>query len=194
MSKSSKQTQSPAGKPAKKAAAQRPATIGAPLPVEAPPPPFVEGSLSGEAGGGLLEAPAPAAPIGPIAKRGVAVDEPAPLPSGALIGMRQSGGLRFKSIEVVVYEDGRVGWSRIGTGEDRSSGERTLTRPKLAELRVLVEAAGAVKPSRRRAKQPPDALAYELLFPKRTIEAFGGAIPDALAPLIEVLQKLVPKR
>lgn len=185
MSKPSPSPRAKAKTPAKKNAAP---SLGKELPV-APAPPFIEGSLSGDAGG--LQVPATPAP-GPIAK----AVEPATdrLPQGALIGLRQSGGLRFNTIDVVVFNDGRVQWSKIATAEGSKSGERKLTGPKLAALKTLIEAAALSRVKRSRGKQPPDALAYQILSPEKTVEVFSGAIPETIAPLIEALQKLVPKR
>jgi hypothetical protein len=157
-----------------------------------PPPPLSEilGELPDtpyDSGLKVNQPPAPADPLSP--------PEPGPadtlrLPRGALVAMRRSGGLKFRSREVVVYRDGRVNY------DDGESGPRTvwtLGDAEMAELRRTLDQANLAKlPTAGR--QNPDAFAYEIVArPSRRVysaEAFLGSIPAALAPLIEQLNRI----
>jgi hypothetical protein len=112
------------------------------------------------------------------------------LPRGALVAMRRSGGLKFRSREVVVYRDGRVNY------DDGESGPRTiwtLSDTEMDELRGALEQAGLAN-LRAAGRHNPDAFAYEIVArPARrlySVEAFQGSIPASLAPLIQRLNRL----
>ena len=63
-----------------------------------------------------------------------AADDRLKLPRGAFIALRQSGGLRFSTREVIVYNDGRVisrRQGKLGAGE----GSRRITPAEVAELK-----------------------------------------------------------
>lgn len=123
-------------------------------------------------------------------------DEDLTLPPGAWLALRRSGGLLFSSREVVVYPDGRVDSATVGGGRPAGVGQpRMLTAPQLAALRRAVAGIdfGRLLPSSRR--QPPDTYAYELVVREgrttHAVEVFDGAIPEALAPLIRQLGRLL---
>ncbi len=64
-------------------------------------------------------------------------DDHLTLSQGAIIAFRQSGGLRFSTREVTVYQDGPVAWRRtwkLGAAQ----GERQLTPEDVADLQALI--------------------------------------------------------
>ena len=68
-------------------------------------------------------------------------DDELKLPRDAFIALRQSGGLRFSTREITVYNDGRVIWRRQGklhAGE----GSRRISPDEVAELKELIEHSG----------------------------------------------------
>ena len=69
---------------------------------------------------------------GPRDDRLQAADDRLKLPRGAFIAFRQSGGLRFSTREVAVYNDGRVIWRRQGK-LDAGEGSRRITPAEVAE-------------------------------------------------------------
>jgi len=156
-----------------------------------PPPPLSEvlGTLADEPYDSKLKA-SPQTATTPPAPESAPADT-LKLPRGALVAMRRSGGLKFRSREVVVYRDGRVNY------DDGESGPRTvwtLSDAEMVELRGALDQAGLAKlPAAGRHN--PDAFAYEIVArPARrvySVEAFQGSIPPALAPLIQQLNRLV---
>jgi hypothetical protein len=161
-------------------------------PSSAPADPSVEvlGKLPEGAYDSGLKVNAPAAPIDQPPVPESAPADTLRLPRGALVAMRRSGGLKFRSRAVVVYRDGRVNY------DDGESGPRTvwtLGDAEMAELRRVLDQANLAKlPAAGR--QNPDAFAYEIVArPTRRVyatEAFQGSIPAALAPLIQQLNRL----
>jgi hypothetical protein len=151
-----------------------------------PSPPDALGTVSGGSYDSGLKVNPPSAPT-PTA--------PAPadtlrLPRGALVAMRRSGGLKFRSREVVVYRDGRVNYD---DGESDPRTVWTLSDAELAELRGALDQAGLAKlPAADR--QNPDAFAYEIIArPARRVysaQAFQGSISASLAPLIQQLNRI----
>lgn len=132
---------------------------------------------------GALDIPAPPA------------DEPLRRPKGALVILRKSGGLVFRSAEVVVYRDGRVLTKQEGLGESRRRRTvRRLSASEVAKIVGLIEAAGLDETRFGGGSQSPDAFVYEIaaLVGRRTRsqEVGAGSIPDALKPLIERLEEL----
>ncbi len=154
------------------------------------PPPLSEilGELpAGPYDSGLKVNQPPDPPTNPL-------EDPQPdrltLPRGALVAMRRSGGLKFRSRKVVTYRDGRVNY------DDGEHGPRTvwtLGDAELAELRRALEQANLPKLARSSGRQNPDAFAYEIVGrPSRrayAVEAFQGSIPETLKPLIELLNR-----
>jgi len=124
--------------------------------------------------------------------------EPLQLPLGAFIAYRTSGGAKASSREIVVYPDGRVSfggpdvskqiYSRVG---------RKLNDGQMARLRKLLDQVNFFRLQIEPSHQPPDALAHEIIARiharSNHIEVFDGSIPDALAPLIQQLDALMPK-
>lgn len=115
------------------------------------------------------------------------------LPRGGLVAFRKSGGLRFTSRGVAVY---RSGWVMPLAGTEGRP--RRMTPAALEALEALLAQSGLSR--RRLAKGGPgtrDGYAYEITarYRGRTryAEAVDGAIPDDLARLIEVLQRLLPR-
>ena len=157
-----------------------------------PPPSDILGTLPGGSYDSGLKVNQPPAPADPLS-----APEPGPadalrLPRGALVAMRRSGGLKFRSREVVVYRDGRVNY------DDGESGPRTvwtLGQAEMAELHRALDQANLAKPPTV-GRQNPDAFAYEIVArPTRRVysaEVFQGSIPASLAPLIAQLNRLAP--
>ena len=125
-------------------------------------------------------------------------DEAPALPEGAWLAMRKSGGLLFSSREVVVYEDGRVVGSAIGGGRSRRDARpRRLAEPQLAALRRAVEQCDFARTPAAAGRQGGDAFVYEIAVrdgrATHAVEVFEGSIPETLVPLIEQLNRLLPR-
>jgi hypothetical protein len=142
------------------------------------------------------DSPAPSSP--PIApgigshQRQAAENDPERLllPRGALIAMRKSGGLRFSTQQIVIYEDGRVAASPGTTGE-----ARRLTDAQIAELYRTLDSIDFSQFTSKTGRQNPDAFAYEIaVHVGRTtyrVEVFDGSIPEPLAPLTQLLRQFM---
>ncbi len=125
-------------------------------------------------------------------------EEALALPKGAWLAMRKSGGLLFSSREVAVYEDGRVAGSAIGGGRpERDAPPRRLAAAQLAALRRAVEQIDFGRLPAVAGHQGRDAFVYELIARSgratHAVEVFEGAIPEQLAPLVEQLNRLLPR-
>ncbi len=125
-------------------------------------------------------------------------EEALALPQGAWLAMRKSGGLLFSSREVVVYEDGRVTGSAIGGGRtERDTPPRRLGAAQLATLRRAVDQIDFGRLPAMAGRQGRDAFGYELVARSgratHAVEVFEGAIPEQLVPLIEQLNRLLPR-
>jgi hypothetical protein len=121
--------------------------------------------------------------------------EPLTLPRGGLVAMRQSGGLRFRSREIVVYRSGKAVYRQLApAGEGPSGNTRQLPLSELVELHHLLKQSDFVK-LLVIGRQNPDAFAYEIVarVGRRVhfVEAFEGSIPESLAPLIHKLRDLM---
>lgn len=110
--------------------------------------------------------------------------------------MRRSGGLKFSSQEIYVYPDGRVTHAeRDLSKEPHARPGRKLNDAQIMRLRRLLSSSGffSFKPEPR--PQDPDAYVYELAArlgnKSHEIELHTGSIPDALAPLVEMLSQLL---
>ncbi|HTP09331.1 MAG TPA: hypothetical protein VMP08_13840 [Anaerolineae bacterium] len=115
------------------------------------------------------------------------------LPHGAFIAFRQSGGLRFSTREVIVYNDGRVisRWQgKLGAGED----SRRITAAEVAEFKELIEHSDLFGLPHSIGRLSPDGYAYELIARvdrrSRSIEFFDGSIPPEVRPLLAQLKAL----
>ena len=125
-------------------------------------------------------------------------EEALTLPEGAWLAMRKSGGLLFSSREVTVYGDGRVTGSAIGGGRpQRAAPPRRLGAAQLAALRRAVEQVNFARLPAAVGHQGRDAFVYELIARSgratHAVEVFEGAIPEQLVPLIEQLNRLLPR-
>ena len=164
-------------------AASAPATPTAP---KVPAPPTVEPAPATSP----VE-PAPTAPPPPTRA------EPLELPRGALIVMRKSGGLKFTSLEVVIYPDGRV---TFGGGDnakhDFERAARRLLDVQIVRMRRALESSGFFRMKSASGHQPPDGYAYELAarvgIQSNLIEFFTGGIPASLTALVEQLTQWLP--
>jgi hypothetical protein len=122
-----------------------------------------------------------------------AADDGLELPRGVFIAFRQSGGLRFSTREMMVYDDGQVIARRqgqLGVGE----GSRRITPKQVADLKELLEQSGLFSLPQPIGSQSPDGYAYELIArvgrKSRSIEFFDGSIPAEVQPLLAQLKAL----
>jgi hypothetical protein len=179
-----------------------------PADATAPEPDAVLGNVGAGPHDTELNPPAPHAPIShrkETAQPPAAVTptgQPAPpetdllrLPRGGLVAMRQSGGLRFRSREIVVYRSGKAVYRQLApTGEEPASDTRQLHLSELVKLHHLLKQSNFAK-LLVVGRQNPDAFAYEIVarVGRRIhfVEAFEGSIPESLAPLIRKLQGLM---
>jgi hypothetical protein len=121
-------------------------------------------------------------------------DDRLKLPRGAFVALRQSGGLRFSTREVIVYRDGRViarRQGKLGAGE----GSRRITSAEVAELKAMVEQSGFFGLPHSIGRQSPDGYAYELIArvgrTSRSLEFFDGSIPAEVHSLLTQLKPLM---
>lgn len=123
-------------------------------------------------------------------------DDRLKLPRGACIALRQSGGLRFSTREVIVYNDGRVAFRQQGK-LGASEGVRHITPAEMADLKALIRQSGLLGLPRFASigRQSPDAYAYELAARlervSRSLEFFDGSIPPEVRPVLAQLKALM---
>lgn len=151
------------------------------------------GAPLGELASGEVNAPivADVAPAQPS-------DAPLLLPKKALVIMRSSGGLRFTSYEVAVYEDGSVTTrDAAAMPQATAAPAKPLTNAQLNRIRDLLtpdifKAAPKTAPA-----QKPDRYAYELAArigrATKRAELADGSIPEEFKKLVAELKKLMPK-
>jgi hypothetical protein len=110
--------------------------------------------------------------------------------------MRESGGLRFGSREIVVYRNGKLVYRQLApAAREPTTHTQHIPLSELVELHHLLKRIDFSKlPTVGR--QNPDALAYEIVArvgrAVKVVEVFEGSIPEALAPLIRELRRLMP--
>lgn len=116
------------------------------------------------------------------------------LPAGAWLALRHSGGLRFTSRELTIFDDGRV--TCTSTDPLRAAGSLPpLTSAQQSELLQLARQANLA--TQRTAPLParPDSYVYELAvrLGKTTheVELPANRLPTTLRPLIEWLGRLL---
>lgn len=136
----------------------------------------------------LADAPSPA-PAAP--------DAPLLLPKNALVILRASGGLRFTSNEVVVFEDGAVTTRNALAAAATPAAAKPLTSAQLNKIRDLLVPDTFKNAPKAAPAQKPDRYAYELAArigraTKRAAVA-DVSIPKELAALVAELKKLLPK-
>lgn len=116
------------------------------------------------------------------------------LPRGAVIALRQSGGLRFSTRVMLVYRDGRVFFRRQGK-LDSGEGSRRITSHEVAALNELIKQSGLFELPPSIGRPSPDGYAYELIVrvgrKSKTIEFFDGSIPAEVQPLLAQLKRLM---
>ncbi|HWQ12711.1 MAG TPA: hypothetical protein VNL77_07925 [Roseiflexaceae bacterium] len=160
-------------------------------------PPAVLGEVPGGPRDTQLGAPTvpPAAPR-PRRKPAATPEERPALPRGALVALRRSGGLAFRTREVTVYRDGRVTYDANGPGGQRAQAVWLLGADELEALRRELEAIDWAALRFAHARQSPDAYAYELVARVgrrlRRMEVAEGAIPQAVEPLVRRLASYAP--
>lgn len=121
-------------------------------------------------------------------------DDRLTLPDGAFIALRQSGGLRFSTREVMVYTDGQVTaryTGKLGAGE----GSRRITPAKVADLQAVLKESDLFGLPEQLGQSSPDGYAYELIArlgrQSKSIEFFTSSIPAQLQPLLAQLKPLM---
>jgi hypothetical protein len=131
---------------------------------------------------------------GPHDDRLQAADDRLKLPRGAFVALRQSGGLRFSTREVAVYNDGRVIWNRQGKLA-AENGSRQITPAEVAELKELIKQSGLRELPNPIGRPSPDGYAYELIAragrKSKLIEFFDGSIPAELQTLLVQMKQLM---
>lgn len=118
------------------------------------------------------------------------------LPRGALVALRRSGGMVFRTREVTVYRDGRVTYDADGPGGERERAVWLLTDEELADLERELRAVDWAALTFAHGRQSPDAYAYELVARVgrrlRRLELAEGAIPAEIDPLVRRLAHYAP--
>jgi hypothetical protein len=133
---------------------------------------------------------------GPRDDRLKAADDRLKLARGAFVALRQSGGLRFSTREVMVYHDGRVISRRQGKLDARE-GSRRITPGEVADLKAAITHGGlrALPPFASIGRPSPDGYAYELIARAgrilKSLEFFDGSIPSEVQPLLAQLKTLM---
>jgi hypothetical protein len=130
---------------------------------------------------------------GPRADRLQADDDGLELPRGVFIAFRQSGGLRFSTREVMVFDDGYVISRRQGKFE-AGEGSQRITPDEVATLKELIEQSDLFGLPRSIGRPNPDGYAYELIarvgHTSRSTEFFDGSIPAEVQSLLAQLKSL----
>lgn len=125
-------------------------------------------------------------------------DDQLSLPNGAIVAMRRSGGFRFTSRQVTVYQDGTVEAKDATPGKGRAPVTRRLRDKELAALYRLLDGAGLPDLPSTSGQQSPDGMAYEITARTSqgiySTETFDGSIPSQLAPLIQTLSGYITAR
>ena len=115
------------------------------------------------------------------------------LPHGAFIAFRQSGGLRFSTREIIVYDDGFVIVRRQGK-LDAGEGSRRITPDEVAGLKEQIDRCALFGLHPPIGRQNPDGYTYELIVrmdrKSKLIEFFDGSIPAEIQPLLAHLKTL----
>ena len=115
------------------------------------------------------------------------------LPEGAFVAFRQSGGLRFRTREMIVYHDGHVIVRREGRLERRTTA-RLLTPAEVADLKGLILGSGFFELHPLTGRPNPDGYAYELAVclgrQSSTVELFEGNLPLEVQALLARLKAL----
>ena len=111
-----------------------------------------------------------------------------------VVFFRQSGGLRFSTLEVTVYRDGRAMWQRTGK-ITAGQGERQLTAEEIAALQDLITQSGFIGLPTPIGRQSPDGYAYEVIAQiadrSASLEFFDNSIPAEVRPLLAHLKALM---
>ena len=120
-------------------------------------------------------------------------DDRLQLPRGAFIAYRQSGGLRFSTREVIVYNDGRVIARRQGRF-DAGEGSRCIPAEEVVILKESIAQSSFFVLPQPIGQPNPDGYAYEIVarFKRKTrlLEFFDGSIPSELQSLLAQLKTL----
>jgi len=134
-------------------------------------------------------------------------DQPAPtapklealqLPKGALLAFRQRGGAPARTRDIVLYPDGRVSFGGPDVSKEAYARvPRQLNDAQIARIRKTLERANFFRMASAQGEPPPDACAYEIIARAgnrvHAVSVFDSAIPNALQPLMQQLNALLPK-
>lgn len=177
------------------------AMTDAPAPPAAAAPRVLLEGISGSEHQQPIEVPVmpPPRPVAAKSRRRAA-DAPEPpaaqaykLPRGAQIALRRSGGLRFSSLELVVYRDGQYLLRRTAPAP-RTTQKHQLGAEQLTALQEAVASSG-LETFQATGKHNPDGYAYELAarLGRRAVvvELFDGSIPPSVEPLLRQLTALL---
>ena len=135
-------------------------------------------------------------PDGPRADRLNTADDRLTLARGAFLALRQSGGLRFSTREVMVYHDGRVISRRQGKLDARE-GSRRITSGEVTDLKAAIARSSlhALPRFTSIGRPSSDGYAYELIARAdrklKSLEFFDGSIPSEVQPLLAQLKTLM---
>lgn len=118
------------------------------------------------------------------------------LPKGAMIAFRKTSGGNVT--EFFLYPDGRISFNVPDQAKERyEHPSRKLNDAQINQLRHLLDQANFYRATSSSGKPSGDKIAYEISARVHTkanaIELFDGSIPDALKPLVEELNGLMPK-
>ena len=118
------------------------------------------------------------------------------LPKGALIAFRKSGP--SGAMEFFLYPDGRVSFNVPDVSKKAyAHPARKLNDAQINRLRHLLDQVNFYRAPATQGEPSTDGIAYEISarggIKSNAIELFDGSIPDALKPLVEQLNALMPK-
>ncbi|MBI3913156.1 MAG: hypothetical protein HY327_03000 [Chloroflexi bacterium] len=140
-----------------------------------------------------IEAASPSAPPPPPAKT---AKHALFLPKGALIAFRKSGPAG--AIEFFLYPDGRISFNVPDVSKKAyAHPARKLNDAQINRLRHLLDQVNFYRAPATQGNASADGVAYEISArggsKSNAIELFDGSIPDALKPLVEQLNALMPQ-
>lgn len=118
------------------------------------------------------------------------------MPKGAWLRVRASGGMVFRSSEIVVFEDGRLTYRASPTAVyGQTLLARELTDGQLQELRAAVGNLSFANEGARGPHRGRDTIAYEFEVRDgqtiKSLEAFQGVMGDDVAGVVHQLSELV---
>ncbi len=118
------------------------------------------------------------------------------LPKGAMIAFRKTSG--GNALEFYLYPDGRISFNTPDFSKEAyAHPSRKLNDAQINHLRHLLDQTNFYRAASAQGKPSGDGFAYEISArvgnKSNAIELFEESIPDALKPLVEELNALLPK-